>query len=115
YFKTENGRNTLEYFINGNKNLKKSIESIIEDMEDAKEYGSITIVNPVDFKSLYQRFDEIKAEEITLDRLLILDELLPIVELAEVLSSKYDVVVTNPPYMGSSGMNPKLSDYVSKN
>jgi len=30
------------------------------------------------------------------------------------LVQKYDVVVTNPPYMGSSGMNAKLSDYVKK-
>ena len=28
------------------------------------------------------------------------------------LSQKYDVVVTNPPYMGSSGMNATLSDFV---
>ncbi|WP_312433279.1 BREX-1 system adenine-specific DNA-methyltransferase PglX [Lacrimispora sp.] len=31
------------------------------------------------------------------------------------LNQKYDVVITNPPYMGSSGMNAKLSDYVKKN
>ena len=30
------------------------------------------------------------------------------------LSQKYDVVVTNPPYMGGSGMNAKLSDFVKK-
>lgn len=111
YLKTESNRHALDYFINGNKELKEAIESIINDMEDAKEYGSITIVKPVDFKFLYQRFDEIKAEEITLDRLMILDELLPIVELAEVLSSKYDVVVTNPPYMGSDSMNMKVKKY----
>ena len=33
---------------------------------------------------------------------------------ARMLVQKYDVVVTNPPYMGSSGMNAKLSDYVKK-
>jgi hypothetical protein len=31
------------------------------------------------------------------------------------LLQKYDVVVTNPPYMGSSGMNGKLSDFVKTN
>lgn len=31
------------------------------------------------------------------------------------LAQKYDVVVTNPPYMGSSGMGAKLSDFVKKN
>ena len=41
-----------------------------------------------------------------------LDELLPLVRCAEVLAQKYDVVVTNPPYMGASGMNARLSQYV---
>jgi methylase of polypeptide subunit release factors len=30
------------------------------------------------------------------------------------LSNKYDVVVTNPPYMGGNGMGAKLSDYVKE-
>ncbi len=30
------------------------------------------------------------------------------------LAQKYDVVVTNPPYMGGSGMSAKLSDFVKK-
>ena len=116
YFNTENGRRALDYFINGDKNLREAIESIIEDMEDAKEYGSIAIVKPIEFKALYQRFDEIREEVfINIDGLAVLGQLLPLVELAEVLSSKYDVVVTNPPYMGSSGMNPTLLKYVNKN
>jgi hypothetical protein len=31
------------------------------------------------------------------------------------LAQKYDVVVTNPPYMGGSGMGAKLSDFVKNN
>ena len=31
-----------------------------------------------------------------------------------ILGQKYDVVVTNPPYMGGSGMNASLSDFVKK-
>ena len=31
------------------------------------------------------------------------------------LAQKYDVVVTNPPYMGSKGMSPKMSKFVKKN
>lgn len=30
----------------------------------------------------------------------------------KILSQKYDVVCTNPPYMGGSGMNAKLSEFV---
>ena len=31
------------------------------------------------------------------------------------LAQKYDVAVTNPPYMGRKGMNAKMSDYVNRN
>ena len=42
-------------------------------------------------------------------------KLLPLVRVAQTLAQKYDVVVTNPPYMGSSGMGAKLAEYVKKN
>ena len=45
----------------------------------------------------------------------ILDELLPFVQVAEAMAQKYHVVVTNPPYMGSSGMSGKLSEFIKKN
>lgn len=44
----------------------------------------------------------------------ILDTFAPLIELAEVLTQKYDVVITNPPYMGSSNMDKTLSDFVKK-
>ena len=37
------------------------------------------------------------------------------VQTAQALAQKYETVVTNPPYMGSSGMSAKLSNYVKKN
>ncbi|BDR21417.1 BREX-1 system adenine-specific DNA-methyltransferase PglX [Vibrio sp. STUT-A16] len=40
--------------------------------------------------------------------------LLPIVEQAIVLATKYDVAVANPPYMGSKGMNGALKDFAKK-
>lgn len=44
-----------------------------------------------------------------------LDELLPLVKCAELLAQKYDVVVTNPPYMAVSNAGAKVNDYVKKN
>ena len=41
-----------------------------------------------------------------------LAELLPLVQVAEALAQKYDVVVTNPPYMGMPGMSADLANYV---
>jgi type II restriction/modification system DNA methylase subunit YeeA len=36
---------------------------------------------------------------------------LTVLRMADYLSPRYAVVVANPPYMGSKGMNPKLSDW----
>lgn len=105
---------TIEYFHNNDPKLKADIESIVTEMRDAKEYGSILNITPVDFAGLYARFDEIR-EDINMMQMSALDELLPVVKCAEALAQKYDVVVTNPPYMGASGMNARLAEYVKSN
>ena len=102
---------TIEYFHRNDPKLKADIERIVTEMRDAKEYGSILNITPVDFAGLYARFDEIR-NDINMMQMSALDELLPLIKCAELLARKYDVVVTNPPYMGSSGMNARLSQYV---
>ena len=104
---------TIEYFHKNDTKLKTDIERIVAEMRDAKEYGSILNITPVDFAGLYARFDEIR-EDINMMQMSALDELLPVVKCAEVLAQKYDVVVTNPPYMGSAGMGAKLLEFVKK-
>ena len=104
----------LEYFCNGDAKLKKAMDTIISELHDAKEYGSIITVSQQDWSALYDRFAEI-TEDINMSRETALRELLPLVQVAEALVQKYDTVVTNPPYMGASGMGAKLSDYVKKN
>ena len=103
----------VDYFCNGDKKRTAAMETIIKELHDAKEYGSILTVTPQDWSTLYDRFTEI-TEDINMSRETALRELLPLVQVAEALAQKYDVVATNPPYMGSSGMSVKLSDYVKK-
>lgn len=104
----------VDYFCNGDAKLTAAMDTIISELHDAKEYGSILTVTPQDWSVLYDRFSEI-TEDINMSREMALKELLPLVQVAEALAQKYDVVVTNPPYMGASGMSMKLSDYVKKN
>lgn len=115
FFKTEDGKNIIEYFTDGDKDLKKDIDSIIEDMMDAKEYGSIIDVKPVDFEAVYSRFEELEQSDPNMYSLILIESLLPLVKQAEVLSQKYEVVVTNPPYMGTRSMNSILVSYLNKN
>ena len=107
--------NVLEYFIHGDLALALAVNSILNDLKDAKEYGSILQIHPVDFAALDARFAQLRQEDPHMERNAALSELLPLVQVAEVLAQKYDVVVTNPPYMGSSNMGAKLAEYVKKN
>ena len=102
---------TIEYFHKDDPKLKADIDRIVTEMRDAKEYGSILNITPVDFAGLYARFDEIRSD-ISMMKQAALDELLPLVQCAEALAQKYDVVVTNPPYMGANNMSPPLNSYI---
>ena len=104
----------VEYFCNGKLELKDAMHTILTQLHDAKEYGSILTIPPQDWDALYARFDEV-ADESSFHRESIRKKLLPLVRVAQTLAQKYDVVVTNPPYMGSSGMGAKLAEYVKKN
>ena len=104
----------LEYFCNGDAKLKKAMDTIISELHDAKEYGSILTVTQQDWSALYARFAEIE-EDIYISREAALSGLLPLVQTAQALAQKYDTVVTNPPYMAVSNADAKVNDYVKKN
>ena len=103
----------VEYFCNGNAKLTAAMDTIISELHDAKEYGSILNVAPQDWSVLYDRFSEI-TEDINISRETALRELLPLVQVAELLSQKYDIVVTNPPYLSVSGLNAEVSEFIKK-
>lgn len=96
------------------------MQELIATLHDAKEYGSIISVADYDWDLLRQfaaEFD-ISGEMNLFDSFGIeatQQRLQELVAVGEVLARKYEVVVTNPPYMGSSGMGTKLSAYVKQN
>lgn len=102
----------LKYFVNGNVKLKTDMQMLINDMKDAKEYGSIIHISQIDFDALFARFDEIQ-NDISMYKESALTELLPLVQVAYVMSQKYAIVVTNPPYLNK--MDAKLKKYVTDN
>lgn len=103
---------TVDYFANGSAKLKKDIQSIIDDFKDAKEYGSILQIASVDFDAIFTRFDEIKSgTDINIYTRFALEQLLPIVEVAKVMSGHYAVVATNPPYLNK--YDTKLKKYIA--
>lgn len=100
------------------------LEELIEVFKDAKEYGSILKL-------------ECESEELYMDEIKILktvykqqgqmglfggvwnfEEDLELLEKlahqGDIMSDKYDVTITNPPYMGGKGYTPTLKKYVEK-
>lgn len=98
---------TIDYFANSNAKLKSAILSVMKEMHDAKEYGSILTVTPQDWSALYTRFDEIE-QDISMYKEMTLIDLLLLVRVAEILSQKYSIVTTNPPYLALSSASEKL-------
>ena len=106
-------RSTIDYFTNNDPQLKKDFGTLVDELRDAKEYGSILNISQVDFTALYARIDEVR-NDISIFREVVLSSYLPLIRVAEVMAQKYDVVVTNPPYMSGSGMGDKLLSLVQK-
>lgn len=114
----------LKYFGAGMDDIEKNaakmqLEGLLDTLTDAKEYGSILNVENYNW-DLLRRFvaAEDTAGQISMDSAGLegtVAQLLTLIDIAETMTRKYDVVVTNPPYMGSSGMDAKLSDFVKKN
>ncbi len=93
---------------------------LIHVFQDAKEYGSILEVKKLDFDKIGNRLEEIRQnhpDDIFEfgHKQILLEKLPPLIKQAKIMSGKYDVVVTNPPYMGRRNMNADLKKYVDSN
>ena len=95
------------------------IEGLLNIFKDAKEYGSILNVDECDWELLEKYVEDLNADgQISIESMGSEDtqkHLRKLVGMARNLGQKYDAVVTNPPYMGASGMGAKLSKYAKDN
>ncbi len=114
-------RDQLKYFGAGMEKIERNtailqVQELLDTFTDAKEYGSIlnvenynwdllqTLVGGLDTNG-QMKFDAIGIENTK-------SQLSSLVKIGKVLAQKYDVVVTNPPYMSISNGNNRLIDYV---
>lgn len=99
---------------------RDTLNYLLDAFIDAKEYGSILQIRPLDYEGLKEAW-ELTASQTASDMNMCLwydavkDSVEQLIEQAIILSQKYDAVVTNPPYMGASGMGAKLAELVKKN
>ena len=88
--------------------LSGSLRKFAEQFQFADTYGSLmTVTKSAGLDEAVSAFLPtfgMQAEQLEM-----------MMRVARILTQKYDVVCTNPPYMGGSGMNATLSDFIKKN
>ncbi|MGL4998936.1 MAG: BREX-1 system adenine-specific DNA-methyltransferase PglX, partial [Cetobacterium sp.] len=111
------------------ENNLKNLNQLLQNFEDAKEYGSILKLEKLEnlaeeFENLKMAYDKIGQTSLfnssmeIMDRWNVVEDFEKIEKLIEqqgVMTEKFDVVVTNPPYMGGKGYTEALKKYVEKN
>ena len=100
-------------------NALNQMNALLDAFIDAKEYGSILQPGAYDW-ALLSRFvaDTTPEQQVTFDESGVeatQAQLRLMIAQGQALAQKYHAVVTNPPYMGGSGMSAKLSDFVKSN
>ncbi|EGP4999110.1 BREX-1 system adenine-specific DNA-methyltransferase PglX, partial [Enterococcus faecium] len=110
--------NELKVFFNDVDQYENLIK-IIQHFTHGKDYGSlIKISEDFNYTQLIDKVKQFSQEHteglFAEDFKQKVTQLINLVIVAKILSSKYEIVVTNPPYMGSSGMDKVLSDFAKK-
>ena len=109
----------IAYVAEKDNRMKADLTLLRSSLKDAKEYGSILHMPKLNFAALYERIDIISRSfaedmfQISYQNTAI-EQLLPLVKQAEIMAQKYDVVVTNPPYMSNGGMSAKLNEHTKQ-
>ena len=85
-----------------NKAVEADLLQLRSAFQNAEEYGSLLEAPQLDYDRLRRHIAGQKGEA----------QLRPLIAQAQLLSQKYAVVVTNPPYMGAGSMSHKLRSFV---
>lgn len=120
---TEIESDLYDYLISKNAEIETTLINFISIFDDANTYGSllnVAMLNNEEIENLESELtDVINNSNANLEEMLfqldIKDHLLPSLRIARLLQSKYDFVVTNPPYLSSSLMPNELKNFVQSN
>lgn len=107
----------IDFVAEGNLEVRNDLLYIKETFKNSKEYGSILNLRKINLKSVLRRFFEIKEKKCSDFISIKFQEeanniLNALLKQQVILSNKYQIVVTNPPYMGNKSINKGLSKYL---
>ncbi|WP_261998438.1 BREX-1 system adenine-specific DNA-methyltransferase PglX [Enterococcus faecalis] len=86
---------------------QEDLLQLINSFKNGADLGSLIEFKDIDFENLKVGFGN--------GSITFFDQMISeMIHVGELLQQKYDVGITNPPYMGSSGMNKNLSNFIKK-
>lgn len=109
------------------ENSLNDLLKLIYNFEDAKEYGSILKLESINIENLNEEIKELEKKFRNMGQLSLSENstnwdmkediktLKKLITQQENMTQKYDVVITNPPYMGGKGYTDILKKYIEKN
>lgn len=108
----ESDLNNIEIFFQDDEDVRDGLKALVNLFENAKTFGSLLSVpeNLIGKKEFFEKAVHKNTDEIF--RFGNADGVMGLLRQAEVLGRRYDCVVTNPPYMGGKGMNPKIKNFL---
>ena len=98
----------------------RAVSELVNTFENGKTIGSLIKVPTLDYAAIEGVIDKLdhKVVPTTFNAYFVSDgavQLKILLNQAKVLSAKYDVMITNPPYIGPSSMEAPVKDYAVKN
>lgn len=91
--------------------LQGKLKAFAEQFKNADAYGSLLEVGNFDEKEIEDLIENFNEDLFTKDYKY---TFLKMLSAYKILSQKYEICCTNPPYMGGKGMNPLVSDFLNK-
>lgn len=83
------------------------VKRFIDQFVNAKIFGSLLEIDSGDYDSIKEKYEGLRLSKTKLT------ELIPaLLKQAEILQNQYDVLVTNPPYIGNRYLNNDLSNHI---
>ena len=102
----------MDVFCEGDDRVREYMSILLDKFHNAKEIGSLISISGVEMEPLYERLNAVR-EKIDLFSDNAMHEFEPIIKVADILTRKYSVVATNPPYLNR--YNDTLKEYLTAN
>lgn len=98
----------------------RAVSELVKVFENGKTLGSLIKVPTLDYASIESVIDKLEHKVVptTFNAYFVSDgtlQLKILLNQAKVLSAKYDVMITNPPYIGITNMEGSVKDYAAQN